>query len=58
MNGKEIRFVDYEFRICVHCCAKTIKECAEKVNVNGKDTLPARCWREDLIKDKPEKDDN
>jgi len=48
-----VRFIEYEFRRCVHCEARCINECSEKIKTGNEFTLPFGCWREDLIKDKP-----
>ena len=52
-----IRFIQYEFRSCLHCEAHYVKDCPEKVIVNNIEKVPVGCWREDLIRDKPKEDD-
>jgi hypothetical protein len=52
-----IRFINYEFRCCLHCLARYIKDCEEKITIDGVESLPERCWRNEkdycVIKDSP-----
>lgn len=54
-----VRFIEYEFRACLHCEARRIVQCEERVNINGVDVLPDGCWRKEYIKvgPKPHKED-
>ena len=45
-----IRIVQYEFPCCLHCQARYLEDCEEKIKDGDKYVLPEGCWRKDYIK--------